>query len=372
MNHFTQEDMDFFVRHSNKLYNKEISDHVNAGLRIRKTIFDKVSFWGERVANELGFTYLKRNNWVNSYHSTFSGYAWCRIFPDPNDHQLFFNVECNAEEESLIIKLHCKFSGSDKLSHEKVVLFDKYIESKFYIGQWLRWYIIDIDTFENFEQLINFSKHFIQDNLHYYHEVKRLLDNSDLSDLKEEIDNLELELIDLTEINLKEVEKITPTKKDIPKGYIFEDKTIYESIISEPLSIYEKQDRENKKLGDIGEKLILIQEQKKLKELQEKGIVSLDKKIIKQKDFVGYDILSYDLNGEEIHIEVKTTKGNDKSPFYMSMNEVYVMKQDSKWRLYRVHNFNASKKTANFFIWDALQVELNVDFLNKIYYCRFK
>lgn len=370
MNYFTQEDLNFYIEHANTVYDKENQQDIRTGSRIRKTIFDKVSFWGEQVAKQLGFSSLGRNNWLNTYQSTFKEYAWCRIFPNPDDHQLFFNVECNAEEGSLIIKLHCKFSGSDRLSHDKVALFDKFVETKFYRGQWIRWYLIDLRSFQNFDQLINFSKHFIQDNLHHYFEIKNLLDSSDL---KEELENLHLDSMDLTQMKLTKVENNPLPQKSSRGEYVFQDKTLYFNVLNEPSgSIYEKRNRENKKLGDTGEKLILIQEEKRLKELQEKGIISKDKRVIKQKDYVGYDFLSYDENGQEIHIEVKTTAGNQKAPFYMSMNEVSVMKSDPKWKLYRVYDFNAKTKTANFFIWDAVQVELNIDFFSKTYYCCFK
>lgn len=370
MNYFTQNDLDFYIDHANAVYDKENDEDIQAGRRIRKTIFDKVSFWGKQVAMQLGFSSLSRNNWINTYQSTFKEYAWCRIFPDSNDHQLFFNVECNAEEGSLIIKLHCKFSGTDRLSHDKVALFDKFIENKFYRGQWIRWYVINLQSFENFDQLIRFSKHFIQDNLHHYSEIKNLLNSSDL---KEELENLDLDSTDLTQVNLTEVENNPLPQKNQTGEYIFQDKTSYNTNLHEPASsIYEKRNKENKKLGDTGEQLIFLQEEKKLKRLQEEGMISPDKRVIKQQDHVGYDFLSYDQNGEEIHIEVKTTQGDRKAPFFMSMNEVYVMKSDPKWRLYRIYDFNPKTKTANFFIWDAVQVELNIDFFSKTYYCCFK
>lgn len=58
-------------------------------------------------------------------------------------------------------------------------------------------------------------------------------------------------------------------------------------------------------------------------------------------DGLGYDILSYDLNGDPKFIEVKTTKGNKNSTFFITRNELEKSKiKKDNYFLYRVYNYN--------------------------------
>lgn len=66
-------------------------------------------------------------------------------------------------------------------------------------------------------------------------------------------------------------------------------------------------------------------------------------------DGLGYDILSLNESGETIYIEVKTTKGNEFTPFYLSRNEYEFINThcDSAF-IYRVYNFDLNTKTGNY------------------------
>lgn len=57
-------------------------------------------------------------------------------------------------------------------------------------------------------------------------------------------------------------------------------------------------------------------------------------------DGAGYDILSFDLSGAERLIEVKTTNGPARTPFFLSRNERALSEErPGDWLLYRVHLF---------------------------------
>jgi hypothetical protein len=57
-------------------------------------------------------------------------------------------------------------------------------------------------------------------------------------------------------------------------------------------------------------------------------------------DGAGYDVLSFDERGHDRLIEVKTTNGSDRTPFYLSRNEREVAdERPEDWRIYRVHLF---------------------------------
>lgn len=83
---------------------------------------------------------------------------------------------------------------------------------------------------------------------------------------------------------------------------------------------YERETRKLKAIGDLGEQIVLDQEQQRLKR------ASIDKQvehIAKSNDAAGYDILSYEDDGATPrYIEVKaTTAKNLSRGFYLSENE---------------------------------------------------
>jgi hypothetical protein len=99
--------------------------------------------------------------------------------------------------------------------------------------------------------------------------------------------------------------------------------------------------KENKILGDKGEEFVLKHQKKKLIEI---GREDLSKKVehtSKVKgDGEGYDILSFNDKGEELYIEVKTTKASLKSQFFMSRNEYKVYQSNiDKYVIARVYDF---------------------------------
>ena len=57
-------------------------------------------------------------------------------------------------------------------------------------------------------------------------------------------------------------------------------------------------------------------------------------------DGAGYDILSFGPDGKERLVEVKTTAGHDRTPFYLSRNEHAVSEErPDAFRLVRVYDF---------------------------------
>ena len=110
--------------------------------------------------------------------------------------------------------------------------------------------------------------------------------------------------------------------------------------------------RENKKIGDLGELLVLQYEQERLKS---SGIKKEPQHKSKTEgDGLGYDILSYDQNGKEIFIEVKTTTGKFNTPFYITRNELVRSQDDSdRFVLYRLFGYDVNSNTAEFFKYNG-------------------
>ena len=99
---------------------------------------------------------------------------------------------------------------------------------------------------------------------------------------------------------------------------------------------------ENKRLGDLGEIWVLKQEIDYLLKNGKQKLAERVKHVAKdQGDGTGFDILSYDLEGNEKYIEVKTTRGGLNSTFFVTRNELEKSKiEKNNYYLYRIYDFD--------------------------------
>lgn len=100
-------------------------------------------------------------------------------------------------------------------------------------------------------------------------------------------------------------------------------------------------------IGDIGEEIVLAYEKNKWKQLGHSELVSHIKHVSKTiGDGLGYDIVSFNENFEEVKIEVKSTIKGLYENLYFSSNELAVMnKYRGKYFLYRVFDLNLDTKS---------------------------
>ena len=109
---------------------------------------------------------------------------------------------------------------------------------------------------------------------------------------------------------------------------------------------YIAREANNRSLGLAGEEFVKLYEQARLihsgKELLASKIVHTSKI---QGDSAGYDILSFDTNGRERLIEVKTTAYNPLVPFFVTRNELDTSTRNYPvYHLYRVFDFRRQPK----------------------------
>ncbi len=102
-----------------------------------------------------------------------------------------------------------------------------------------------------------------------------------------------------------------------------------------------ERDFRNRQLGRAGEAFVVAMERTRLVEA---GRDDLADKVRWTADVdgdgAGYDVRSFDVKGQERLIEVKTTNGGARTPFFLTRNEHDVSEARSDvWRLYRVHLF---------------------------------
>jgi hypothetical protein len=101
-----------------------------------------------------------------------------------------------------------------------------------------------------------------------------------------------------------------------------------------------ERDLRNRSLGRAGEEYVLEIEKKKLEKFQRPDLLKKVRWVSADDDGAGYDILSFEPDGRERLIEVKTTNGAARTPFFISENECQrAAASTESWRLYRVHSF---------------------------------
>jgi len=103
-----------------------------------------------------------------------------------------------------------------------------------------------------------------------------------------------------------------------------------------------ERDFRNRALGKAGEEFVLDLERKRLSQQDRTDLARKVRWISEEEgDGAGFDILSYDPAGNERLIEVKTTNGAAKTPFFLSRNERTVSNERAdSWHLYRLHLFS--------------------------------
>ena len=127
---------------------------------------------------------------------------------------------------------------------------------------------------------------------------------------------------------------------------------------------YALKESKNRKLGLVGEELVLKYEKESLISL---GKEDLAEKVIHtsqvEGDGAGYDIKSFNEDGSIKYIEVKTTRGNINTDFYMSPRELrFAELNKDSYCLYRVFDLQKRTNNGKFFLFNE---DINNSF-NKI------
>ena len=109
---------------------------------------------------------------------------------------------------------------------------------------------------------------------------------------------------------------------------------------------YFAREAQNRSLGQAGEVFALAFERWRLVQL---GVGQLAQKVTHaaadEGDGLGYDIRSFEPDGRERFIEVKTTAFGERTPFFVSANEArFARDHADRFHLYRLFEFRASPR----------------------------
>lgn len=143
------------------------------------------------------------------------------------------------------------------------------------------------------------------------------------------------------------------------------------AIITPSKADFIEKEIRNKHFGLLGELFILKSE---IEFLKLNGKDDLANKIqhvsVLIGDGLGFDILSYDLLGNEKKIEVKTTRSDISRPFYLTRNELEVSSKNPEYYyLYRLFDFDSNLKKGKYYsITGDLTNSLTLDALVFIAY----
>jgi hypothetical protein len=109
---------------------------------------------------------------------------------------------------------------------------------------------------------------------------------------------------------------------------------------------YLELEARNSSLGRAGEELAVRFEQERLRRVGEPKLATNVQLLAKTiGDHLGYDVLSFERDGQERLIEVKTTRFGQWTPFFATRKEVNVSDQRAEqYQLYRIFAFDAQPR----------------------------
>ena len=136
----------------------------------------------------------------------------------------------------------------------------------------------------------------------------------------------------------------------VPPSAVFVNAPVL-SVVAEPIPerlrrLVQKfdpvgRDYRNRSLGTAGESFVIDLERRQLAGADRADLARKVRWVAAEDDDgAGYDVLSFERSGSTRLIEVKTTNGSARTPFYLSRNERDLARErPAEWRIYRVHLF---------------------------------
>ena len=137
--------------------------------------------------------------------------------------------------------------------------------------------------------------------------------------------------------------QVEPPKREKKQNSVYEDQPKLRVAMKRN---YLEQEARNQSLGLAGEELVIEFEHRRLWKQGAKALAERIQHVSKiEGDGYGFDILSFETNGRERLVEVKTTRFGALTPFFASKCEVDVSDERStEYHVYRLFDFNKNPR----------------------------
>ena len=112
------------------------------------------------------------------------------------------------------------------------------------------------------------------------------------------------------------------------------------------------QDARNRQLGLAGERAVAAREREWLGANGRQDLADAVRHVADlEGDGAGYDVASFEPDGSERFIEVKTTRGGPETDFFISANELeFSTRHPQSYVLYRLYSFDPDTEAGNFYV----------------------
>ncbi|UAY55720.1 DUF3883 domain-containing protein [Arachidicoccus terrestris] len=332
---FTKSELDLFKKWESKPYEKENEEHRRIARELKESVWHKTKYLGRRIIEQLpGFILEDNQNWIQRDNtsrkdkraggSAFKPYTWVKVYRGSGkERDIFFTFGIEVGEDrgqrhnDFVYKLDYRTTSSSDLNIKQQAICKSFIE-----GLDVHWNKIPLKELieENWDSLIETCLRFVRQSMPLYDGLSAML--------------------------WPEGARIPLEEGRRPTGY--HEFPVRESNFKAVAIDYQAKDRVQKELGEAGEQLVIDYEKKILIEANRKEQADQVRKV---PDGVGYDILSFDIDGNPRYIEVKTTLGDCNTPFYLSYNETAFMNLDKEhYFIYRIYNYDKINRRGKFYI----------------------
>jgi hypothetical protein len=275
---------------------------IKFGTSIAKAFGNVKSFIVELIENENNFEILKKN----PISPMFKGKLLSIYHPDK-----FLNIFSATHLDYFINMLGLENNSKSELDKQYRLL--EFKNSDLVMKHW---------------SIFEFSKFL-------YHSFGK--PNNELKDdeLSKELKDFKLK--NFPPIENVQVEFINLQTDELPKKNSITNK------ISKKVD-YSEQSKKFKRIGDRGEQIVVIEERQILIRKGREDLAEKVNQISKIDDSIGYDIQSYDIDGKEKYIEVKSTlKPVGFCNIYISANELAIAKSKDNYYFYFVYDVGDKK-----------------------------
>lgn len=148
-----------------------------------------------------------------------------------------------------------------------------------------------------------------------------------------------------------EFEEIIISKEELQNLFLESNSKFSNNYLKLTSEDYINKIKKQQTIGAKGELFVLTYEKEALTKMGLIKLSSLVKHIsIEEGDYFGFDILSYDEEGNEKYIEVKTSTKGYSSDFFLTENELNNIKKLNNYFIYRVFDFDIDKGIGSLYI----------------------